>query len=310
MTARRLLRTVSLARALAVLVPTGLAVTSCVASSRSTTATPGTRDRIVSRSPTPAERMYTSDSLYVEADGAGPAVVFVHAFSMDRRMWAGEIAALGSSSRAIRYDQRGHGLTPVARQSYRSVDDLRSVLDAVHEQRAAIVGLSSGAQIAIDFALTYPERVSRLVLASPGISGFVPRSRPAWMSTVVKAMKSGDAERTAQAWADTPLMHVDRAEGSAAIRTMALANAGIWHQSQNLERPVDHVALGRLDELHIPVLVLVGADDVSEANRVADMLVQQVQGAERMTIPDAGHMLNLSAPREFDAALVRFLRSR
>lgn len=99
---------------------------------------------LASRSGDETAIAYTSDSLYVESSGEGPPIVFVHAFSMDRRMWDGEVAALESSFRVIRYDQPGYGRSPASRKPFRSVDQLRAVLDRAHVSRATIVGLSSG----------------------------------------------------------------------------------------------------------------------------------------------------------------------
>src|SRR5206468_3925790 len=47
--------------------------------------------------------------LYYEASGVGEAVVLIHAFSVDRRMWAPQIAVLEGRFQVIRYDLRGHG---------------------------------------------------------------------------------------------------------------------------------------------------------------------------------------------------------
>jgi pimeloyl-ACP methyl ester carboxylesterase len=57
-------------------------------------------------------------------------------------------------------------------------------------------------------------------------------------------------------------------------------------------------------------LRFVGADDVPEAANVANILMEHVAGTERITIPGAGHMLNLAAPEAFDAAIAHFLRAR
>ena len=129
------------------------------------------------------------------------------------------------------------------------------------------------------------------------------------MKPVVDAARHGDAETTARAWAATPLMHVANASASEAILEMSVANAWVWRGRQNLEQPVEHVALGRLHELRVPVLLLVGTADVSEAARVADLILARVPGAQRVMVPGAGHLVNLAAPREFDSAVERFLQS-
>lgn len=58
------------------------------------------------------------------------------------------------------------------------------MLDELHVGRAALVGLSAGTAVAVDFALAYPARVTRLVLASPSVNGFVPKESMEWMKPV------------------------------------------------------------------------------------------------------------------------------
>ena len=110
-------------------------------------------------------------SLFFEAAGAGSPVILLHGGNLDRRMWDAEFAGLQSRHRVIRYDARGYGRSGPADTAFRAHDDLLALMDALGLSRATLVGLSLGGRIAIDFALAHPERVDRLVLAAPGISG-------------------------------------------------------------------------------------------------------------------------------------------
>src|SRR5439155_13840129 len=91
--------------------------------------------------------------LYYEASGVGEAVVLIHAFSVDRRMWAPQIAVLEGRFQVIRYDLRGHGKSEGPSAPYAPHEDLRSVLDALAISRATLIGLSAGTTIATDFAI-------------------------------------------------------------------------------------------------------------------------------------------------------------
>jgi pimeloyl-ACP methyl ester carboxylesterase len=90
--------------------------------------------------------------LSYEATGSGDAVVLIHAFSVDRRMWAPQLAPLEGRFRVVRYDLRGHGQSAPPSAPYTTYEDLRSVLDALGIGRATLIGLSAGAEIATDFA--------------------------------------------------------------------------------------------------------------------------------------------------------------
>src|SRR5688572_9532583 len=111
-------------------------------------------------------------SLHVEICGQGPALVMIHGGNTDRRMWDDEFASWSKLYQVIRYDVRGFGRSTRPSESYRSHEDLLTILDSLHVRKASIVGLSLGGRIALDFALTQPDRVTALVLAGPGMSGF------------------------------------------------------------------------------------------------------------------------------------------
>ena len=96
---------------------------------------------------------------FYEVSGAGEPVVLIHAFSVDRRMWAPQIASLEKRFRVVRYDQRGHGKSDGPSAPYAQHEDLRSVLDALGIDKATLIGLSAGATTATDFAIAYPNRV-------------------------------------------------------------------------------------------------------------------------------------------------------
>src|ERR1044071_1381347 len=70
----------------------------------------------------------------------------------------------------LRFDRRGFGLSEGKPDIHRNVEDLAAVLDAAGIARAAVLGMSQGARLAIHFALRYPSRVrARLLDGAPAI---------------------------------------------------------------------------------------------------------------------------------------------
>ena len=250
----------------------------------------------------------TSTGLYYEVSGAGDPVVLIHAFSVDRRMWASQIAALERRFRVIRYDLRGHGNSAAPSEPYAPHDDLLAVLDAAGAQRATLVGLSAGSTLAIDFAIAHPERVARLVLASPGLNGHVPSPALTWTAPVFQAAGAGDAEGAAKLWAQTPIMAL-RSDLSAAgtVRELVMDNVKLWTYRTNPARPLTPAAIGRLAEIKSATLVILGGEDLPHIKEIAALLAKGIVGARLVTIPAAGHMVNLDAPQAFAAALDAFL---
>ena len=253
----------------------------------------------------------TSSGLYYAVSGSGEPVVLIHAFSVDRRMWAPQIAALETRFRVIRYDQRGHGNSDAPMAPYSPHGDLRSVLDTLGVGRAALVGLSAGSTLAIDFALAYPDRVSRLVLASPGLNGYVPPAPLTWTQPVFQAAGAGDAEGAAKLWAATPIMTVySGGTAAATVKSIVMDNVRLWTFRTNPAQPLAPPAIKRLGEINAPTLVILGERDLPHIKEVAELLVKGVGGARLVTVPSAGHIVNVDAPGAFNAALDPFLAGR
>jgi pimeloyl-ACP methyl ester carboxylesterase len=119
-----------------------------------------------------------------ESAGEGPGVAFLHPGLWDSRVWDEQFGVFSKTYRVLRHDFRGYGRSsrPEPGKPYSHVDDLEGVMDAAGVDRAALIGNSMGGRVAIDFALEHPSRVSALVLAAPGLSGFegTPEEESRW----------------------------------------------------------------------------------------------------------------------------------
>jgi 3-oxoadipate enol-lactonase len=241
--------------------------------------------------------------LWYEADGDGPAVVLLHAGIVDSRMWDEHVPAFSARYRTIRYDFRGFGRSPAPAGHYSDVDDLRALLDELQVERAALVGVSKGGSIGINFALTYPERVWALVPVASGLGGF--RMNPYSTEQEARyeaAEEVGDwrsaAEIELEVWAPMG------AEGRIGELVHANARAAeTEHFAQGLDRP----AIGRLGEIRVPTLVVTGARDVREMTQIGDVLERDIEGARRVHIAEADHIVPMRQPEEFTGAVLGFL---
>ena len=249
----------------------------------------------------------TGDGLHFEASGQGRAVVLVHGTALDLRVWDPQMPALRPRFFVVRYDQRSHGESAMQTTRSRSHEDLRNLLDTLGIVSVSVVGLSSGAAVAVDFALAYPRRVEKLVLAAPMVHGYVPTERPAWQRELALAVQGGDAERAARIFADSPLMSLKDSGSAQFVRQIVLDNAKLWRDTIGPPEPLSPPALGRLNELRVPLLVVVGADDDADIRRMADTLTAVVPGAQQVLIPGTGHIVNVAAAGSFNDLLVSFL---
>ncbi len=252
----------------------------------------------------------TDSGIYFESVGSGPPLVLLHGFSLDRRMWADQVEALRDSYRVVRYDLRGHGLSGPPDTPFQPHLDLLEVFEAAQLDSATLIGLSAGAEIAIDFALTFPERVRRLVLASPGLSGYVPQGSFEWMGAVGEALRSGDVVVATERWIETPLMAITEPSADSAMRAIVRSNAAIWTYRQDVRTPFSPPAVDRLEQLSAPTLVVVGANDLQDTHAVASLIVENAPNATLHTVSAVGHLLNMAAPEAFNRVLRGFLNNR
>jgi pimeloyl-ACP methyl ester carboxylesterase len=249
--------------------------------------------------------------LYYEECGHGRPVVLIHGGQMDCRMWDDQFAALPTDRfRWIRYDVRGFGQSPPATQPYSYHDDLHALLAGLQIDKATIVGLSLGGRIALDFALAYPDQVDKLVPVAPGLSGFR-WSEPMLMRLQQRSSvaQTGDDARVADLWLADPMMAGVNANPQlrARVRAWLIDNGPAWRIKPGQFRPLQPPAVGRLAEIHAPLLVIVGDRDEENIQKIVTQIAEQVPGAQRVVIPGAGHIVNLERPQEFNAALLRFL---
>ncbi|HXZ22954.1 MAG TPA: alpha/beta hydrolase [Pseudolabrys sp.] len=114
-----------------------------------------------------------NNNIAYAAVGSGPLLVktanwLTHLeYDWESPVWSPLLQRLAQKNRLIRYDSRGNGLSDrdVEDISFEGfVHDLRAVVDAIKGDRFAILGISQGAAIAIAYAVSHPEKVSKLVL--------------------------------------------------------------------------------------------------------------------------------------------------
>ena len=238
--------------------------------------------------------------LWYEERGSGDAVVFLHAGLLDSRQWERQLETFGERYRAIAYDARGYGRSPVPTEPYRMHEDLLGLLDALGLDQALLVGNSMGGQTAIDATLAAPERVSRLVSVGAAVSGISfraysddqgERAEAAWMA--------GDYEGAADVWLEiwAPL--------SPGAREIAYTNAAIDFDA--FELAGDPPAADRLGELHLPTLVLIGDHEVQGIVDSCQAIARDVPQARLELLAGADHLPNLSRPDEFDRLVLDFL---
>ena len=256
-------------------------------------------------------------SIWAEAAGTGPAVVFLHAGVADSRMWDAEFNALQATHRVVRLDLRGFGRSQLVAEKFSFHGDVAAVMESLHVDRATLVGCSFGSNVALDVALAHPERVERLVLVSPsvgdgndspGIRAFAEREEEA----LGRGDLDGATEENLRTWVDGP--HRAPGEVDADVRRLV---GTMQHQAFENPTPdgvkLDRVippARVRLGEIKVPTLIVAGSLDLDHVLGVARRLKAGIPGARLEMIEGTAHMPTLEEPRRWQSLLVDFLDSR
>lgn len=253
---------------------------------------------------------------YSEAGSGEPALVLLHAFPLHSGMWAPQLAALSSDRRVVAPDLPGFGGSDAPDSMYRYTmlgfaDLLAGLLDHLGLQRVVLGGLSMGAYVAFAFLREHADRVAALVLAD---------TRAGADTTAAYERRTDQQDQVART-GTTALIEVllagllsdhTRANRLDLVeevrRLMANPAAGFIGALEAMKHRPD--ATEELAAISVPTLVVVGADDALSPPDVARDMHERVKGSELAVLPHAGHLSNLEAAEEFNAAVARFLATR
>ena len=249
--------------------------------------------------------------LRYDVRGEGEPVLLVHGFPLSRRMWDGVVAGLEGRWRLIVPDLRGHGESHASDAATMRLyaADLASLLDELEETRpVTLVGMSMGGYIALEFYRRHRRRVRALVLVDTRATRDTPEAARVRLETADEVLREGSAvvakgmverlfapsaapklrERWRKIMAATP-----PAGAAAALRAMATRT-----DSRRL-----------LKRVTVPVLAVVGAEDVITPASDARAIAEAAPDARLRVIPGAGHMSPVERPDEFVEILREFLES-
>lgn len=242
-----------------------------------------------------------------ERRGDGTPLVMLHGMAGCRRDWDRLVAALPADLATLRYDLRGFGESASEDLAYSHADDLLALLDALEIDRAALLGLSMGGGVALNFALSHPERVSRLVLISPAMIGWEwSQEWKALWGGLTSAARMGDLPLARERWWLHPMFAQVRATESASELRAAIE---AYHGRQWIRDPQRH-ELPDIDRLHTlapPTLLLTGEHDVPDMRLIAEMIAAAAPDVRRVDYSGAGHMLQLERTGEIATEIAAFL---
>jgi 3-oxoadipate enol-lactonase len=250
--------------------------------------------------------------LAYQVTGDGPAVVLVHGFGLDMRMWEPQLDDLSARFRVVRYDCRGFGASGPFDPAigYTHAGDLLALLDHLGIERAALAGLSFGGRVVMQAALAAPQRAASLILLDAVLDGvpWDPASAAALDEAAAQAQTRGLLAGR-EAWLAHPLFAPARERPDLAS-SLAVMVGGYPGQHWTAHDPHEESGprpIDALEELVMPVLVAVGERDVPGFREMAAVLARRIPGAQYHVIVGAGHMINMERPAVVNELMAEFL---
>lgn len=238
-----------------------------------------------------------------------PSIVFAHALGTDHTLWDRQVAHFALDYRIVQFDARGHGASDVPPGSAWPLDalanDLLEVIDRADAAPAHFVGISMGALTGLAAAALAPARFASLTLCDAHLF-----TTPAFTTDLLARAAEVDegglpalAARMVARWFP-PQAHGDpqviaRLQAIVAQTAPAAYAACVRGLASYDLRPL-------LQRLSMPVLLACGEHDGDTPAKFR-ALAGLNERARFVMIPAAGHLPNVQAPGEFNAALEAFL---
>ena len=223
-------------------------------------------------------------SLNFTEKGYGAPLILLHGNGESSGYFVNQIDRFANEYRVIAVDTRGHGASPRGNKPFTLetfADDLKNLLDSLNIEKANILGFSDGGNIAVIFALKYPERVASLVLNGANL---FPSGLKSSFLIPVKALFA----------VFSLLSHFSR---RAKRRSELLY---LMAKQPNIQPE-------RLSSIKCPVLVIAGTQDVIKEKHTK--LIAASLPDSSLCFLKGGHSIAKTNSVEFNSAVEKFLNS-
>ena len=220
---------------------------------------------------------------YFTVEGSGEPLILLHGNGEDSGYFRGQIGVFAKAFRVYSLDTRGHGKTPRGAAPFtirQFADDLLGFMDAQQLKKAHLLGFSDGGNIAMDFALRYPERVERLILNGANLN-------PAGVKRTVQI----------------PIELAYRITKQFARRSAAAAQKA---EMLGLMVNDPHVEPSARASIRAKTLVIAGTKDLIKAEHTKQ-IAHGIPGAELVFL-EGDHFVAKKHPEAFNRAVLAFLR--
>jgi len=250
-----------------------------------------------------------SGSMHFVKKGSGYPVVLLHPLGTSIWTWEGVIDSISQNYTCYAFDMLGHGDSDKPTRHF-NLPDYAQALDhacqVLNIHRAHIVGNSVGAVLATETAASFPERVDKLVLV--GCPVYDPHTAKDRLKAAANQYDSKGIPkpRTLKGLKESTTFAEPRQEWLDA-NNQSIAKAGIW-VSKLMESLSNYDIMSRLPQVKASsTMVLYG--EVDRLSEGADLLLNNIVNAQKVTLPGLGHIPQVEDPEAFLGAVLPFLEA-
>jgi pimeloyl-ACP methyl ester carboxylesterase len=223
-----------------------------------------------------------------EGSGDGPPVVFLHAGSGNCRMWEHQIPDFtGAGYRFLAFDRRAEG---------NAVDDLEALADYLELEKFHLVGTAAGGIVAVDYALSYPEKLRSLVIANSIIG--------------VQDEEYLELTRRLRPAPEFNAIPPEIRELGPAYRASNAAGTQRWKELAQHSAPQatrNRITFAALESITTPTLLITGDADLYAPAPVLRLFAARFPSCESVVVPECGHSAFWEQPEVFNRAVLDFL---
>lgn len=245
--------------------------------------------------------------------GEGPPVVLLHGGTGDpESYWSPQLPVLSQRFRVILTQYPGYGDEAGGSEPFSipgCAAHVRGLLDELEIERASLVGLSLGGAVSLQFALDYPERVRRLVLADTMSGVWTQKFRRFIDHALIGAIEQGGHDLMFELNLIFAFSERYLAENEAAFAAQkeAWRAMDVAKYTAMLRAIRDWSVDDRLGEITAPALVLWGSEDIEIPRVYSERLVAALPHAILSVIEGSGHKSCADRPEAFNKAVLAFL---
>lgn len=251
--------------------------------------------------------------MWHKTSGIGQPVVLLHgATGSPESYWEPQIPVLSRHFKVILMQYPGYGAEEGDRERFsipNTADALRRLLDELGLDKVNLVGLSLGGAVSLQFALTYPERVRRMVLADTLSGVRTERFRRFLEYALIGAIEQGGSDLMY----DVNLIfafserYLDESQAELEAGKAAWRSIDVRRYTAMLRSILEWSIDDRLHEIQAPALVLWGSEDIELPRVYSERIASALPHAVMSVIEGAGHKSCADLPEQFNKAVLAFL---